>query len=77
MKSKQTTTHMTITVPLDLKREMEEHPEINWSRIATKAFQRRLEAEKVLGLFAEPKISDEEAIRRGLKLRHKLLEKTR
>ena len=77
MKSKETSTHMTITVPLDLKREMETHPEINWSRIATKAFQGRLEAEKVLGLFAEPEISDEEAIQRGLKLRHKLLEKTR
>ena len=68
---------MTITVPLDLKREMQEHHEINWSRIATKAFQGRLEAEKVLGLFVEPEISDEEAIQRGLKLRHKLLEKTR
>lgn len=68
-------THMTITVPVELKREMEKHSEINWSRTAAKAFEKRLEAEKVLGAFAEPEISEEEAIRRGLNLRHKLLEK--
>ncbi len=55
---------------------MEKHSEINWSRTAAKAFEKRLEAEKVLGAFAEPEISEEEAIRRGLNLRHKLLEKT-
>jgi predicted dinucleotide-binding enzyme len=76
MKSKKATTHMTITVPVELKREMEEHGEINWSRTATKAFEKRLEAEKVLGAFAEPGISEEEAIQRGMDLRHKLLEKT-
>ena len=76
MKTKEATTHMTITVPMKLKREMEKHGEINWSRTATKAFEKRLESEKVLGAFAEPGISEEEAIRRGLSLRHKLLEKT-
>jgi hypothetical protein len=55
---------------------MEKHSEINWSRTAAKAFEKRLEAEKELGAFAEPEISEEEAIRRGLNLRHKLLEKT-
>ena len=77
MKSNETTTHMTITVPVKLKREMEKHHEINWSRIATKSFERRLEAEKVLGAFTEPDISEDEAIERGLRLRHKLLEETR
>jgi hypothetical protein len=76
MKSKEPTTHMTITVPVALKREMEKHVEINWSRTATKAFEKRLEAEKVLGVFAEPGITEEEAIERGINLRHKLLEKT-
>jgi hypothetical protein len=76
MKTKEATAHMTITVPVRLKREMERHGEINWSRTATKAFERRLEAEKMLGAFAEPGISEEEAIQRGLNLRHKLLEKT-
>jgi hypothetical protein len=76
MKSKEATTHMTITVPVVLKREMVKHGEINWSRTATKAFEKRLEAEKVLGVFAEPGISEEEAIERGISLRHKLLEKT-
>jgi post-segregation antitoxin (ccd killing protein) len=76
MKSKEKATHMTITVPEDLKRQMVKLPEINWSRVASKAFQRRLEAEKALGLFAEPGITEEEAIQRGLRLRHRLLERT-
>ncbi len=76
MKSKDATTHMTITVPVALKREMEKHGEINWSRTATKAFEKRIEAVKLLGAFPEPGISEEEAIERGISLRNKLLEKT-
>lgn len=75
MKSKKKSTHMTITVPIDLKHEMSQLPEINWSRVASVAFQKRIEAERFLGQFAEPGITEEEAIKRGLRLRHKLLEK--
>jgi hypothetical protein len=77
MKSKETTTHMTITVPVELKREMETRAEINWSRVAVKAFDRRLKAEKMLGLFAEEDITEEEAIQRGLRLRHKLIQRAK
>ena len=73
--SKVTMTHMSISVRAELKREMAKHPEINWSRTASKAFETRLEAEKLLEAFAEPGISEEEAIRRGINFRHKLLQK--
>lgn len=71
MKSKEESTHMTITVPVALKREMETRSEINWSRVAAKAFQRRIEAERVLQRFAEPDVTEEEAIERGLRIRHR------
>jgi post-segregation antitoxin (ccd killing protein) len=74
VKSKEAMTHMTITVPVELKREMEKRPEINWSRTATKAFEKRIEAEKTLEAFAEPGITEDEAIARGVNLRHKLLD---
>jgi hypothetical protein len=77
VKSKQASTHITISVPLELKREMQQRPEINWSRIAAKAFEKRLEAERVLGLFAEPDISEEEAIQRGLRLKHKAVQRAK
>jgi len=68
---------MTISVPLDLKRQMQRRPEINWSRIAAMAFEKRLEVERVLGLFAESDITEDEAIQRGLRLKHKAIQRAK
>lgn len=69
--------HMTITVPASLKREMDRHNQINWSAVATKGFQRRIEAEKILEKFAETGISEEEAIHRGLRIEGRLSQRVR
>lgn len=64
--------HMTITVPVSLKREMDKHDQINWSAVATKGFQKRIEAEKILEKFVETGVSEEESIRRGSRIEGKL-----
>ncbi len=68
---------MTITVPASLKREMDKHVQINWSAVATNGFQKRVEAEKILERFVETGISEEEAIRRGLRIEGKLSQRVR
>ncbi|MGI0092196.1 MAG: hypothetical protein ACREBS_10850 [Nitrososphaerales archaeon] len=68
--NKEETVHFTITVPKSLKKEMSEFQEINWSGVATRAFRKQIEAQTIIRQFAEKGISDEEAIRRGLSLRH-------
>lgn len=62
---------MSISVPATLKAKMEKHQEINWSGVAAKAFDRQLRAQEVLEQFREEGVSEEEAIERGLRLRHK------
>jgi len=56
---------------------MQRRPEINWSRIAAMAFEKRLEVERVLGLFAESDITEDEAIQRGLRLKHKAIQRAK
>jgi hypothetical protein len=68
MKRKQSTAHMTISVPTSLKQDMERHPQINWSVVASAAFKKRLNVEEILGSFAEEGISEEEAIKRSLSI---------
>ena len=70
MGKKERTVPMNISVPTTLKRELKRHPETNWSRVATKAFERQLQAEKILAQFAEPGLSDEEILRRALAVQH-------
>ena len=70
MGKKERTVPMNISIPATLKRELKEHRETNWSRVATKAFERQLQAEKLLAQFAEPGLSDEEKLRRALAVQH-------
>ncbi len=62
---------MNITLPKSVKKEIDEHPEINWSGVASKAFIRQLQAQKVLDQFAEPDVSEDEAIERALRVQHR------
>ncbi|MHB1869025.1 MAG: hypothetical protein ACYCPP_08785 [Nitrososphaerales archaeon] len=68
--NKEETVHFTITVPKSLKAQMYQFQEINWSGVATRAFRKQIEAQTIIRQFAEKGISDEEAINRGLSLRH-------
>jgi len=65
--------HFNITIPEDLHTKMKEHPETNWSRVAARAFERQLRAEEILQQLEEPGITDEEASRRVIETRRKLL----
>lgn len=71
MKRKEKSKPMSISVPASIKAEMGKHSEINWSGVAAKAFVRQLRAQEVLEQFSEEGVSEEEAIQRGLRLRHK------
>jgi post-segregation antitoxin (ccd killing protein) len=70
MKAKEKTMPMNISVPVSLKRRMNEHREINWSALACKTFERQLRAQEVLGQFAEEGISEEEALERAMRVQH-------
>jgi hypothetical protein len=70
MKRKEKTEPMNISVPLSLKRRMEKHPEINWSGVACKTFERQLQAQDVLDQLAEKGVSEEEAVERALRVQH-------
>ena len=61
--------HFNITLPEELLAEMKKHPEVNWSKVAAWAFERRFQAEKILRQLEEPGITDEEAARRVIKTR--------
>jgi post-segregation antitoxin (ccd killing protein) len=65
--------HFNITLPKELLSEMKKHQEVNWSRVAAKAFERHLWAERMLEQLEEPGISDEEAAKRVIETRKKLL----
>jgi len=73
MRIKKKMVRFNITIPENLHTRMREHPEVNWSRVATKAFERHLWAERILEQLEEPSITDEEAARRVIKTRKKLL----
>jgi len=71
MKREEKMIHFNITVPEAVRKEMIDHPEINWSAVATKAFQKQLRAQEILQQFADPSVSEDEAIQRGLKIHHR------
>jgi len=70
MKTKESTAHMTISVPNSLREEMEKHRQINWSAVASVAFRRRLSVEETLEQFEEEGVSEEEALERALRVQH-------
>jgi hypothetical protein len=70
MKRREKTEHMNISVPLSLKRRIERHPEINWSGVACKTFERQLQAQDVLDQLSEQGVSEEEAVERALRVQH-------
>ncbi|TAL61322.1 MAG: hypothetical protein EPN88_14900, partial [Bacteroidetes bacterium] len=57
---------ITLAVPPELKKEMDKHPEFNWSEIARKAIRERLEfLNKMDAMFANSKLTEEDALRIG------------
>ena len=54
--------NITLSMPKELYKEMKEHPEIRWSRIARNAIAERIKVLKLLDEFANKlNLSSEEA----------------
>jgi len=69
---------MTLSIPKEMKKEMELYPEINWSVVAREAIRRKLrilnEMNKIL---AKSKLTEEDAIYFGKKITKKAAKKFR
>ena len=60
---------ITLSVTEELKKKMEEFPEMNWSAIAREAIKQRLEMLRKFKAFArESTFTEEDAIRLGRKV---------
>ena len=71
---------MTLSVPEELKTEMDKFPEINWSAVARGAIKRRIEMlQKFREFTKDSTFTEEDALELGRKVnraaakRHKLL----
>lgn len=61
--------NMTLAVPKELKEEMDDFPEINWSEVARIAFKRKIQALKVLKDFSsDSEMTEQDAIELGRKV---------
>lgn len=72
---------ITLSVPEELKREMEQHPELNWSEIARQSIREKLEIlDKMDAMLAKSRLTEKGAlelgrtINRGVARRWKLKE---
>ena len=60
---------LTLAIPQEIKSEMDEHPEINWSEVARQAIQEKIRLLKKLDvLLSESKLTEEDAINLGRKV---------
>lgn len=57
---------LTLSVPPELKKEMDEFPEMNWSEIARQAIKRRMELLKKMDkMFSNSKLTEEDTLELG------------
>jgi len=65
--------NITLTVPEDIKKEMEKFPEINWSVIAREAIKRRIFLLRKFREFTkDSELTEEDTIRLGSELNKSL-----
>ena len=58
--------NITLSIPEDLKKEMEEFPEINWSEVARTSIKQKIAHLKFLkGFRMESEITPEDALKLG------------
>lgn len=68
--------NVSVSVPPELKKEMDEHDEVNWSAVARNAFERRLQAIEVLEKFASTStLTEEDTIELGRKVNAAMAER--
>lgn len=62
-------TNITLSIPEELKKEMDKFPEMNWSEIARAAIKQRIEILKFFKEFTKDSIlTEEDAIELGRKV---------
>ena len=61
--------NVTLAVPVEMKSEMDLHPEMNWSEIARQAFREKLMILKRMDeLLSKSKMTKEDALELGRKV---------
>ncbi len=69
---------ITLSVPEEIKKEMDSFPEMNWSAVAREAIKRRLILLKRFRQFAsESTMTEEDAIELGRKVNRELAKRYR
>jgi hypothetical protein len=67
---------ITLSVPEDLKRQMDEEKEINWSEVARSAIKNKLSQLKILrAISAKSKLTEKDALELAKKINKSLQEK--
>ncbi len=62
-------TSLTLSIPKELKKLMDEHPEINWSAVARQSIIQKLTLlEKMDRLLSKSKLTEKDAIAIGAKV---------
>lgn len=70
--------NMTLSIPEDLKKEMEKLPEINWSVIVRETIRKRILLLKQIKEFTkDSEMTEEDAIRIGRKINKEVARKYR
>lgn len=65
--------NMTLSVSLELHKEMLQHSEIRWSDIARQAFEKRIkELNWIDALLEKSQLTDDDAERIGHKIKHEI-----
>ena len=69
---------MTLSIPKEIKKEMELYPEINWSAVARAAILRKIEILKEMDKILEnSKLTEEDALALGRKITKKAAKRFR
>lgn len=67
---------LTLSVPEDMKHEMDQFPEMNWSEIARAAIKKRLLLMRRIREFSkESELTEEDAVRIGRKVNEGLMKR--
>jgi hypothetical protein len=67
---------ITLSVPEDLKQQMDESKEINWSQVARTAIQEKVAQLKILkAISAKSKLTEKDALELGRKINKSLHER--
>ena len=69
---------ITLSVPEDLKHEMDSFPEINWSAVAREAIKKKVTMlEKFKEFTKESEFTEEEALKLGAEMNRKIAKRLR